>query len=84
MNNELPNTAEAFSIEADLCLDNIDPDGKRLEIKWKSILSLQKKITNYEEKVQGLEEELAKCSNGKPISNANLEDLYLPKMPAKF
>ena len=45
-NNDFPNTAEAFAVETDLPLEGIDPEGKRLEIKWKSILSLQKKITN--------------------------------------
>jgi hypothetical protein len=47
---------------------------------------LQKKITNLEEKVASLEEELAKCanSNGKSAANLKIEDLYLPKFPAKF
>lgn len=45
-NNEFPKTAQTFADEAELSVDNIDPEGNKLEIKWKSILSLQKKITN--------------------------------------
>jgi hypothetical protein len=30
-------------------LADVDPEGNKLEIKWKSILALQKKITNLEE-----------------------------------
>lgn len=62
----------------------MDPDGKKLEIKWKSILSLQKKITNLEDKVLGLEEELAKCSNGKPPDKVKLEEMYMPQNKPKF
>jgi hypothetical protein len=56
VNNDFDRSAEAFSDEIDIPIDSIDPEGKKLEIKWKSILSLQKKITNLEEKVQSLEE----------------------------
>ena len=56
VNNDLPTTAEALAEETGLSVESVDPEGKKLEIKWKSILSLQKKITNLEEKVQGLEE----------------------------
>lgn len=45
-NNEFPKTASIFADEAELSLENVDPEGNKLEIKWKSILSLQKKITN--------------------------------------
>lgn len=83
-NNDLPKTAQALAEEVELSLDSIDPDGKKLEIKWKSILSLQKKITNLEDKVQSLEEELAKCSNGKGPDKVKLEDLYLPQSKPKF
>lgn len=43
-----------FADEAELNLDGIDPEGNKLEIKWKSILSLQKKINNLEDKIQSL------------------------------
>ena len=46
VNNELPKTAHALAEEVGLDIDSVDPEGKKLEIKWKSILSLQKKITN--------------------------------------
>jgi platelet-activating factor acetylhydrolase IB subunit alpha len=55
-----------------------------LEIKWKSILSLQKKITTLEEKCQGLEDELAKGGGGGLAKNININELYLPKTPAKY
>ena len=73
VNNDLPKTAQALADEAELSIDSVDPDGKKLEIKWKSILSLQKKITNLEDKIQGLEEELSKCSNGKAPDKLKLE-----------
>lgn len=53
-NNDYPKTAAVFADEISANLEEIDPDGKKLEIKWKSILSLQKKITTLEEKCQGL------------------------------
>jgi hypothetical protein len=54
LNNDYKNTAAVFAEEIGASLDDIDPDGKKLEIKWKSILSLQKKITLLEEKCQSL------------------------------
>jgi hypothetical protein len=39
-------TAETFSEEIGVSLVDVDPEGNKLELKWKSILSLQKKITN--------------------------------------
>ena len=47
-NNEYKKTAEVFAEESDLSLAEIDSEGKKMEIKWKSILSLQKKITTLE------------------------------------
>jgi septal ring factor EnvC (AmiA/AmiB activator) len=64
-------------------LIDIDPEGNKMIMKWKSIYSLQKKITNLEEKVQSLEEELSKSSNGRTNQNVKIEDLYIPKAPAK-
>lgn len=45
VNNDFPKTAPIFADEAQLSVDTVDPEGKKLEIKWKSILALQKKIT---------------------------------------
>ena len=84
VNNDLPKTAEALAEEVDLSIDAVDPEGKKLEIKWKSILSLQKKITTLEEKVSDLEEELSKCSNGKAPDKLKLEEMYLPQSKPKF
>lgn len=86
MNNELTKTANTFAEELDLNIADVDPDGNKLIIKWKSILSLQKKITNLEDKILSLEEDLAKSvnSNGKSAANVKVEDLYIPKVPAKF
>jgi cell shape-determining protein MreC len=39
-------------------LADVDPEGNRLEIKWKSILTLQKKISSLEEENKNLKEEL--------------------------
>lgn len=48
-------------------------------------MSLQKKISNLEEKIVGLEESLAQAgTNGKQTTAVKLEDLYIPKIPAKF
>ena len=44
--NNFAATAEKFSEEISVSLSDVDPEGNKLEIKWKSILSLQKKITN--------------------------------------
>jgi hypothetical protein len=55
-NNQFQKTAETFASEAELSLIDIDPEGNKMLMKWKSIYSLQKKITNLEEKIQSLEE----------------------------
>lgn len=54
-NNNFPNTAQAFADEANVALSDVDPEGNKLIIKWKSILSLQKKISTLEEKITSLE-----------------------------
>jgi platelet-activating factor acetylhydrolase IB subunit alpha len=79
--SNFPLSADAFAGEAQLLLSEVDPEGTRMVMKWKSIYSLQKKIMGLEEKVQGLEEELARCSNGKGAQAVKLEELYLPKSP---
>jgi hypothetical protein len=56
VNNQYQKTAETFASEAELSLIDIDPEGNKMLMKWKSIYSLQKKITNLEEKIQSLEE----------------------------
>ena len=55
-NNGFPKTAEVFAEEAELPIEDVDAESNKLVFKWKSILSLQKKITNYEEQIKGLEE----------------------------
>ncbi len=54
-NNDFAKTAELFADEAQLSLSEVDPESNKLIIKWKSILSLQKKISTLEDKVQNLE-----------------------------
>lgn len=46
----------------------VDPEGNKLEIKWKSILSLQKKINTLEGEIQNLKEDLEK-GPAKPSKN---------------
>ena len=72
VNNDLPQTAEVFAEQAGLSIGDVDPEGKKLEIKWKSILSLQKKINTLQEKVQSLEEQLAKSPGGKQNANVKI------------
>jgi hypothetical protein len=48
VNNQFQKTAETFANEAELSLIDIDPEGNKMVMKWKSIYSLQKKITNLE------------------------------------
>lgn len=55
-NNDLPKSAQALAEEAGLTLETVDQEGNKLELKWKSILSLQKKINNLEEEVKGLKQ----------------------------
>ena len=84
-NNGYSKSAEIFAQQAEIQLNEVDPEGKKLEIKWKSILSLQKKITMLEQKVKGLQEDLGKFGGGGALPvNGNLEDLYMIKTPAKY
>ena len=39
-NNKLPKVAEAFAEETGIVQSDIDPEGKRFEMKWKAIKSL--------------------------------------------
>lgn len=78
-NNDYSKTAAVFADQLQCSKEDIDPDGKKLEVKWKSILSLQKKITTLEDKVQGLEEEIAKSGTG-GNKTVNIHELYLPKI----
>lgn len=52
--NDYTATAEKFAEEISVSLADVDPEGNKLEIKWKSILALQKKITNLEEENRNL------------------------------
>jgi len=54
VNSEFTKTAAAFAEETELALSDVDSEGNKLIMKWKSILNLQKKINNLEEKVQSL------------------------------
>jgi len=56
--NDYGASAEKFAEEISVSLADVDPEGNKLEIKWKSILTLQKKINNLEEEVKNLKEEL--------------------------
>ena len=42
-------SAQMFAEEIEANLADVDPEGNKLEIKWKSILALQKKISILEE-----------------------------------
>lgn len=54
-----------------------------MEVKWKSILSLQKKITNLEELVKSLQEAL-KTSSKNGGTDVKVEDRYIPVTPCRF
>ncbi len=69
--NDYPKTAEVFAQEIEVSLADVDPEGNRLEIKWKSILTLQKKISVLEEENKNLKEELEKLPNKKPHQGNN-------------
>lgn len=82
--NEYPRAAETLADEIGSSLADVDPDGNKLEIKWKSILSLQKKINNLEEQVKNLQDDLSKGPAKKGAKEVNFDELYLPKTPPKF
>ena len=52
-------------------MSDVDPDGTKLEVKYKSILSLQKKINKLEEEVKNLQDDLKKGGKG-PVKEENL------------
>jgi predicted RNase H-like nuclease (RuvC/YqgF family) len=56
--NEYGEAAQKFAEQIAVSLADVDPEGNRLEIKWKSILTLQKKITALEEENSNLKKEL--------------------------
>ena len=82
--NDYSKAAETFAEEIGISLADVDPEGNKLELKWKSILSLQKKITNLEEQVKNLQDDLSKGPAKKGDKNVPIDELYLPKTPAKF
>ena len=58
-----------------------------MEIKWKSILSLQKKINALEEENKNLKEEIEQLKKNPGMKDKlpmNSEDLFLLKTPAKY
>lgn len=82
--NDYNKSSEIFSEEINVSLADIDPEGTKLEVKYKSILSLQKKINNLEEQVKNLQDDLKKGGGKNQGKEVNLEDMYLPKTPPKF
>ena len=44
-NNDYQKTAAVFAEQISANIEELDPDGKKLEIKWKSIQKKKKKIT---------------------------------------
>lgn len=62
----------------------MDPEGNKLEIKWKSILALQKKISALEEMNESLKKDLATLPSKKQNATGNPEDLFILKKPAKY
>ena len=77
-------SAEVFAEEIGSSLADVDPEGNRLEIKWKSILSLQKKINTLEEENKNLREEIDSDPGKKDKLPKNPDDLFLLKTPAKY
>lgn len=53
-NSQFDQTARAFAEEAGLNLAEVDPEGQKLCLKWKSIISLTKKITNLEDQLKNM------------------------------
>jgi len=82
--NEYKETALKFAEEITVSLADVDPEGNRLEIKWKSILTLQKKIAALEEENASLKKDIATLPNKKQNLPPNSEDLYILKKPAKY
>jgi platelet-activating factor acetylhydrolase IB subunit alpha len=81
--NNLTATAEKLSEEIGVSLADLDPEGNKLEVKWKSILALQKKILNLEEQVKNLQE-AAKGAPKKGPADPASEDSFLPVTPARL
>lgn len=54
--NQYVPAAEIFAEMIQISLTEVDPEGNKLEIKWKSILSLQKKINHLEEELKNTKE----------------------------
>jgi len=63
--NEYKETSQKFAEEITFSLADVDPEGNRLEIKWKSILTLQKKISALEEENENLKKDIATLPNKK-------------------
>ena len=49
--SEYLSSAEVFASDICASLDDVDSEGNRLEVKYKAILSLQKKINRLEEEI---------------------------------
>jgi platelet-activating factor acetylhydrolase IB subunit alpha len=80
-NNGYEATAKVFAEEAALT-NEVDPDGKQLELRFKSIVALQRKINGLEDEVKALKEQLANCK-GAPKEDVRAEEAYLPQLPPK-
>jgi hypothetical protein len=82
--NDYKESAQRFAEEIAVSLADVDPEGNRLEIKWKSILTLQKKISTLEEENENLKKEIATLPNKKQNGPVNSEELYILKKPVKY
>ena len=52
VNAQFADTAKVFAGETNLKAEDVDPEGQKLSLKWKSIISLTKKIANLEDQLK--------------------------------
>ena len=62
--------------------EEVDPEGKQLELRFKSIVALQRKINGLEDEVKALKEQLTNF-RGAPKEDVRAEEAYIPQAPAK-
>jgi hypothetical protein len=65
-NTNFTESAKVFADEAKLNLQEVDPEGQKLTLKWKSIISLTKKIGNLEDQLKNMTPQ----NNGLPETGA--------------
>eukprot|EP00825_Cyclidium_porcatum_P043847 TRINITY_DN6321_c0_g1_i1.p1 TRINITY_DN6321_c0_g1~~TRINITY_DN6321_c0_g1_i1.p1 ORF type:complete len:316 (+),score=44.53 TRINITY_DN6321_c0_g1_i1:185-1132(+) len=87
-NNSYKKTAQLFEDECKLTFDQNEFKGTMqniLEKKWLSIVRLQKKVMELEQRVEELQNEVQKSSKfPKGLNQENLADQYTIKTPAKY